>query len=79
VVASTQSYACEAHVRHGREAYARRKVIAEPPFGQIKWAQGFRGFLLRGLDAVRDEWSIVCTSHNLLKLFRAHRLATTPA
>ncbi len=55
----------------GREVYSRRKVIAEPPFGQIKAAQGFRRFLLRGLDKVRCEWALVCTTHNLLKLFRA--------
>jgi transposase len=55
----------------GREVYSRRKVIAEPPFGQIKSAQGFRRFLLRGLAKVRCEWALVCTTHNLLKLFRA--------
>lgn len=55
----------------GREVYSRRKVIAEPPFGQIKSAQGFRRFMLRGLAKVRCEWALVCTTHNLLKLFRA--------
>lgn len=55
----------------GREIYARRKVIVEPVFGQVKEAQGFRHFLLRGLEKVSGEWSLVCTSHNLLKLFRA--------
>lgn len=55
----------------GREIYARRKVIVEPVFGQIKEAQGFRHFYLRGLAKVSGEWSLVCTCHNLLKLFRA--------
>jgi hypothetical protein len=55
----------------GHEVYSRRKVIAEPPFGQIKSAQGFRHFMLRGLAKVRCEWALVCTTHNLLKLFRA--------
>jgi len=55
----------------GRETYARRKVIVEPVFGQVKEAQGFRHFLLRGLEKVSGEWSLVCTCHNLLKLFRA--------
>jgi len=32
----------------GRALYARRKVIVEPVFGQIKHQQGFRQFLLRG-------------------------------
>ena len=55
----------------GRDLYARRKAIVEPVFGQIKEAQGFRHFLLRGMDKVSGEWSLVCTCHNLLKLFRA--------
>ena len=42
----------------------------EPVFGQIKQGRGFRQFLLRGLEKVQGEWSLICTSHNLLKLFR---------
>ena len=53
---------------YGREAYARRKSIAEPPFGQIKEARRFRRFSLRGLSKVRDEWAVVYLGHNLLKL-----------
>jgi hypothetical protein len=37
----------------GRKIYARRKAIVEPVFGQIKQRQGFRQFLLRGVDKVR--------------------------
>ena len=51
----------------GRAVYARRKVIVEPVFGQIK-NRGFRNFLLRGLEKVRGEWSLIGLSHNLLKL-----------
>jgi transposase len=54
----------------GRALYARRKVIVEPVFGQIKEARGFRRFLLRGLDNIRGEWRLVCVTHNLLKLWR---------
>src|SRR5262249_42071605 len=39
----------------GRALYARRKVIVEPVFGQIKEARGFRRFLLRGLQNIRGE------------------------
>jgi hypothetical protein len=56
---------------HGRAIYAKRKAIAEPVFGCIKEALGFRRFSLRGLAKVRAEWAIVCTCHNLLKLFRS--------
>jgi len=55
----------------GRALYSRRKVIVEPPFGQIKHARGFRRFSFRGLANVRAEWSFVCLTHNLLKLFRS--------
>lgn len=67
----------------GRAIYARRKVIVEPVFGQIQAAQGFRRFSVRGLTKVRNEWSLVCLAHNLLKLFRASsasaRELATPA
>lgn len=51
-----------------RSRYRLRKQTVEPVFGQIKAARGFRQFLLRGLDKVRDEWRLICTAHNLLKL-----------
>lgn len=54
----------------GKLAYARRKVIVEPVFGQIKSARGLRQFLMRGLKKVRGEWTLECLCHNLLKLFR---------
>ena len=46
----------------------------EPVFGQIKEGRGFRQFLLRGLEKVNREWSLICTGHNLLKLVRCGRL-----
>jgi transposase len=58
----------------GKKIYALRKILVEPVFGQIKVAMGFRRFSFRGLLAVANEWAIVCTCHNLLKLFRARRL-----
>jgi hypothetical protein len=54
-----------------RSRYRLRKQIVEPVFGQIKQASGFRQFLLRGLNKVRGEWTMVCTVHNLLKLAKA--------
>jgi transposase len=62
----------------GRVVYARRKTIPEPVFGQIKQGRGFRRFWLRGIRKVRGEWTLICLTHNLLKLFRA-RLAPVPA
>jgi transposase len=57
--------------RTGRAIYAGRKTIVEPVFGQIKQAQGFRQFLLRGVEKVKSEWALLCASHNMLKLYRA--------
>ncbi|RKG84403.1 IS1182 family transposase [Corallococcus sp. CA049B] len=59
----------------GRQVYARRKAVAEPPFGQIKQARGFRQLLLRGLKKARGEWALICLTHNLLKLHRAQATA----
>lgn len=51
-----------------RSRYRLRKQTVEPVFGQLKEARGFRRFLLRGVEKVGHEWSLVCTAHNLLKL-----------
>jgi hypothetical protein len=63
----------------GRALYARRKAVVEPVFGQIKEARGFRRFSFRGFCAVEAEWRLVCLTHNLLKLFRAHAEPTRPS
>lgn len=56
----------------GAAVYAARKAIVEPVIGQIKHARGFRQFLLRGVAKVRGEWALVCTTHNILKLYRLY-------
>ena len=55
----------------GAQIYARRKVLPEPVFGQIKTTLGFRRFSMRGLVKATAEWGIVCTCHNICKPFRA--------
>jgi transposase len=62
----------------GYEIYKRRNIIVEPVFAEIKHLRQVRQFLLRGLTQVNAEWSLVCMTHNLLKMFRiTKRLATT--
>jgi len=56
----------------GRALYRMRQAVVEPVIGYIKAIRGFRRFALRGLNCVRAEWRIICTTHNLLKLFRHH-------
>ena len=41
----------------------------EPVFGIIKSVLGFRQFLLRGLDKVRGEWSLVTMAWNMTRMF----------
>ena len=58
-----------------KEAYAERKSTIEPVFGQIR-TRGLRSFHLRGKAKVALEWSLWCTTHNLLKLWRAKKPRT---
>jgi transposase len=60
------------HTKAGAAVYAARKAIVEPVIGQIKQARGFRQFLLRGIEQVQGEWSLICTTHNILKLYRLY-------
>ena len=57
----------------GRAIDKMRKAIVEPVFGQIKECRHFRRFSLRGLENVKAEWTLVCLTHNILKLFRSGR------
>jgi transposase len=69
-VTAKDRMAAKVQTPEGRALYARRKVIVEPVFGQIKEARGFRRFLLRGLQKIRGEWRLVCLTHNVLKIWR---------
>jgi hypothetical protein len=53
----------------GKAVYATRKSTIEPVFGIIKSVMGFRQFLLRGLEAVKGEWNLVCIAFNLKRLY----------
>jgi len=53
----------------GRAIYALRKQTAEPVFGIIKQAMGFRQFLLRGKKKVSGEWQLVTLAYNVRRLW----------
>ena len=57
--------------RRGRRMYRLRGITVEPVFGQVKEGQGCRRFMRRGLPAAQSEWSLIGTTHNLLKLWRS--------
>ena len=44
------------------------KQTVEPVFGIIKAGMRFRQFLLRGLKAVRGEWSLVTMAWNIRRM-----------
>lgn len=60
----------------GQEIYKKRNSTVEPVFAHIKHIRGYRQFLLRGLEKVEAEWSLICMTNNLLKMFRAAGLST---
>ncbi len=61
----------------GKALYKLRKQTVEPVFGIIKEAMGFRRFLMRGREKVSLEWTLVCVSYNLKRLFALKTLAAT--
>ena len=52
----------------GRKIYALRKQTVEPVFGIIKSVMGFRQFLLRGIEKVTGEWTLVCLAWNMKRM-----------
>lgn len=54
--------------RRGRELYRLRGQTVEPVFGQMKETQGAGGFMMRGEEETRGEWSLHCAAHNIKKL-----------
>ena len=52
----------------GKALYAKRKSTVETVFGVIKEVMGFRRFHLRGVEAVRGEWTLVCMAWNLKRM-----------
>ena len=45
-----------------------RKTLAEHPFGTIKRSLGYTHFLLKGLEKVRTEWSLITLAYNLKRV-----------
>ena len=45
-----------------------RKALAEHPFGTIKRWMGYTHFILKGLEKVRCEWSLITLAYNLKRV-----------
>jgi transposase len=52
----------------GKRAYDLRKITVEPVFGNMSHNLGFKEFLLRGMDKVKGEFSLMCIAHNIRKI-----------
>jgi transposase len=48
----------------------KRKQIIEPIFGYIKENLGFRRLAVRGIEKVKAQWYLICTTVNLKKLYK---------
>ena len=46
----------------------RSRLLVEPVFGIVKQAMGFRQFLMRGVDKVEGEWTLVMLAYNCRRL-----------
>ncbi len=57
--------------QEAKTAYSKRKELVEPAFGILMEQMGLRRFLLRGLENVRAEWSMLATAFNLWTLWRS--------
>jgi len=52
----------------GKAIYKKRLHPIEAFFGQLKYNLGYQRFLLRGLEKVKAEFTLMCLTHNLRKL-----------
>ena len=57
---------------------SRRQEIIEPRLGQVKQHEGFRRWTVWGLDNVRTQWSLLCTTLNLRILYGRWRVGLDP-
>jgi hypothetical protein len=68
----------------GRKPLSAAQSNSLPVFGQIKEADGFRQFLMRGFENVRAEWAMVCTAqppqarHRLIPSAASAKAAALP-
>jgi transposase len=67
--APVEAMAYRLQTPEGKKLYAKRKCMPEPVFGIIKSVLGFRQFLLRELENVRGEWSLLTMAWNVKRMF----------
>jgi transposase len=60
--------AMAARMKAQPEKFKLRKALAEHPFGTIKRSMGYTHFLMKGLEKVRTEWSLITLAYNLKRV-----------
>lgn len=55
----------------GKRLSGLRKHTVEPVFGHLKHNLGYRYFLLRSMEKVNAEFTIMCTAFNLMKMAKS--------
>jgi transposase len=68
-----QKMARKLKTKRGKNIYKKRKETVEPVFGIIKSVMGFRQFMLRGIEKVNTEWTLVRVAYNFKRLHRLMR------
>jgi hypothetical protein len=61
-----------------RAQWRARSRIIEPRFGQLKQHEGFRRWTVWGLEGVKTQWSVLCTTLNLRVLYSRWRARRPP-
>ena len=52
-----------------KKLMAKRKELSEHPYGTLKRHLGYTYFLLKGLEKVKAEFSLMCFTYNLKRVF----------
>jgi len=56
-------------IESNKEKLRKRKGLIEPVFGIIKEAHNFRRFTAKGLENAKTQWSAICTTINLKRMY----------
>jgi transposase len=61
---------CKRNDPANKRLLSKRKTIIEPVFAWIKSHLGFTRWTVTGLEKVRAQWALICTTINLKQLFK---------
>lgn len=56
---------------NARALLHQRQILVERVFAEIKETLGFRRWTVRGLERVKEQWSMTCAAFNLRRMFAA--------